>query len=119
MARAQAHVDQGKPETLMRVKYPFPLLITAAGYLEKYGPAEEYNLLRFANQLPCPALFTFGQEELASGSVAFAGLPEALRDLPSGPSTLETLTVAGANHLYDGCFGPLASEILGWLAGQR
>ncbi len=116
MARAQAHIDQGKPEALMRVKYPFPLLITAAGYLEKYGPAERYNLLEFANQLPCPALFTYGELEIESGSVSFTGLPEALQGLPRRPKPLETITVAGANHLYEGCLGPLAGKILDWLA---
>ena len=118
MARAQEHVQQGKPETLIRVKYPFPLLITAAGYVEKYGPAERYNLLRFVSQLPCPALFTFGQEELESGSIAFAGLPAALRDLPCCRHTLESVTIPHANHLYTGHCGVLAREILPWLRNR-
>lgn len=117
LARAQGHMEEGKPETLMRVKYPFPLLITAAGYLEKYGPAERYNLLRFAQRLACPALFAFGQEELESGSAAFADLPAALQSLSSEAGPLQTLTIPGANHLYDGCFASLAGRIQQWLDG--
>ena len=83
--------------------------------MEKYGPSEEYNLLRFANQLPCPALFTFGQQELESGSAAFTGLPESLRNLPSNGQPLESLTIADANHLYDGRREQLAHQILRWL----
>ncbi len=113
--RARAHVEQGKPETLIRVKYPFPLVITAAGYLEKYGPAETYNLLRFAHRLPCPALVTFGQEELESGSVAFEGLPDLLRNLPEGRHTLESVTIPHASHLYTSHYDTLTREILQWL----
>ncbi len=116
MARAQQHVEQGKPESLIRVKYPFPLLITAAGYLEKYGPAEKYNLLRFVHQLSCPALLTFGQEELESGSVAFAPLPAAVENLPGGRYTLESVTIPHANHLYNGCGDILAGQVVQWLA---
>lgn len=113
--RAREMVDAGKPDTLMRVSYPFPLLITAAGYLEKYGPAEKYNLLRFVDRLPCPALVTFGQLEVASGSAAFADLPRELRNLSSVASPLQTVTIAAANHLYDGCGDVLTREIFKWL----
>jgi pimeloyl-ACP methyl ester carboxylesterase len=116
MQRAQTHLDQGHPETMIRVTYPFPLLITAAGFVDKYGPAERYNFLNFAHLLPCPALITFGQEELDSGSVAFAGVPEALARLSSGAGPLQSVTIAAANHLYDGHCEPLAHEILGWLS---
>jgi pimeloyl-ACP methyl ester carboxylesterase len=115
IARAQEHLDSGKPETLMRVTYPLPMLITAAGYLEKYGPGEKYNLLRFVGRIRCPVLFAFGQQELESGSAAFAELPDQLRSLSSQPSALQSVTIAGANHDYQGCIQPLAVQLLDWL----
>ncbi len=115
MQRAQRHLDEGHAETLIRVKYPFPLLITAASFVDKYGPAERYNFLRFAHALACPALFTFGQQELDSGSAAFHGLPEAVGNLSSAGGTLQSVTIAAANHLYDGRCQPLAQAIMQWL----
>ena len=49
-------VKAGQGDELFTSKFPFPLLITAAGYIDKYGPAERYNLLKFAADLalPCP-----------------------------------------------------------------
>ena len=51
---AQEMVKAGQGEELFTSKFPFPLLITAAGYIDKYGPAERYNILKFAAELPCP-----------------------------------------------------------------
>src|SRR5262249_13795541 len=39
-AKAEGYVASGQPLTLMEVKLPLPMVITAAGYVEKYGPDE-------------------------------------------------------------------------------
>jgi hypothetical protein len=105
----------GKGEELFTSKYPFPLLITAASYIDKYGPAERYNLLNFAHRLPCPALFTYGNKELNEGGVPFAGMPDALLSLPN--TDRRTLTeIEGADHFYTGVAPALADEVAGWLA---
>jgi pimeloyl-ACP methyl ester carboxylesterase len=114
MHTAEQLAASGHGEDLFTSKYPFPLLITAAAYIDKYGPAERYNLLKFAADLPCPALFTYGSKELASGGIAFAGLPAALAALPSADrSTLATID--GADHLYTGVADALATRICDWL----
>ena len=61
ISTAQEHVDAGKPETLLEVDFPFPLLITAGGYLEKYGREERYNILKFSERITCPILFCYGE----------------------------------------------------------
>jgi pimeloyl-ACP methyl ester carboxylesterase len=113
--RARRHIAEGKPETLIRAKYPFPLLITAAGYLEKYGPEERYNILRFASRLSCPVLFTYGQLELDSGSTAFAGVPQQLSTLPGSPDALTIVTIPEADHVYSGVQNLVADRIVDWL----
>ena len=94
-------VKTGRGDELFTSKFPFPLLITAAGYIDKYGPAERYNILKFAADLPCPALFTYGSKELASGGIAFAGLPEALMALPNADRR-SVAVIEGADHVYTG-----------------
>jgi pimeloyl-ACP methyl ester carboxylesterase len=112
---AQRMAAEGRGEELFTSKFPFPLLITAGAYLDKYGPAERYNILRFAAELPCPALFTYGSKELASGGIAFAGLPDALMGLPN-QAARKVATIDGADHFYAGCGDRLAAEIGRWLS---
>lgn len=118
MARAQEHIDAKMPHTLLRVRYPFPLLITAAGYINKYGPAEHYNILRFAHQVPCPTLFIYGRCELDSGSLAFENLPQALNESHRGSTfPRHHIIVPGADHVYSGCEAQVAHDVGHWLAG--
>jgi pimeloyl-ACP methyl ester carboxylesterase len=113
MSAAERMVAEGRGDELFTGQFPFPLLITAAGYIDKYGPAERYNILRFAADLPCPALFTYGSKELDSGGIAFAGLPVALLDLPRREMR-QVAAIAGADHFYAGCGEQLAKVIAGW-----
>ena len=104
----------GRGDDLFTSKFPFPLLITASAYIDKYGPAERYNILKFAADVPCPALFTYGSKELEQGGIAFAGLPEALLSLPH-PDRRQVAVVAGADHLYTGVGDDLAAAMTTWL----
>ena len=38
-------VTDGRGEELFTANFPFPLLIAASAYIDKYGPAERYNLV--------------------------------------------------------------------------
>lgn len=104
----------GRGDELFTSKFPFPLLITAEAYLDKYGPAERYNVLRFAAELPCPALFLYGSKELEHGGIAFAGLPEAVKALP-GAKRRQVVVIDGADHFYTGLGERLASEMVSWI----
>src|SRR5262249_45136103 len=44
-ARAEQLCQAGEGATLLEIKLPLPFLISAAGYVEKYGPGERYNVL--------------------------------------------------------------------------
>ena len=114
MNTAEQMVKAGRGDDLFTSKYPFPLLITAVGYLDKYGPAERYNILRYAADLPCPTLFTYGSRELSHGGIAFAGVPDALLEL-SNSGRREIKVVEGADHIYTGVAALLATQVAGWL----
>ena len=66
---------------LLEVTFPFPLLIAASSYVDKYGREERYNIVGIADKVSCPCLFTYGQLEIEHGGIAFAGVPEALAPL--------------------------------------
>jgi pimeloyl-ACP methyl ester carboxylesterase len=111
---AQQHVAEGRGNTLMEVTFPLPYLITASGYVDKYGPAERYNFMNLLPQVTCPALFAFGELEMEQNA-AFFGLADAVASAPTGPAAREVNTIPGANHFYVGVTGLLAAKIDGWL----
>lgn len=113
--RAERLVEDSQPAALMDVKLPLPFVITAAGFIEKYGPDERYNFLNFIRSLPCPALVTFGGIEVAN-NMAFAGSPEALA-ASAARQPLRVATIEGADHGYTGVRAALWAEIDAWLAG--
>jgi pimeloyl-ACP methyl ester carboxylesterase len=107
-------VQAGRSATLIEVKLPLPFVVTAGGYVEKYGPDERYNFLKYVERLSCPALFTFGAIELAS-NMAFHGLPEALGPPAAKQGRTQVVTVSGADHFYSAARGPLSDQVLSWL----
>ena len=115
MHRAEELVAAGKSEELIEVSFPYPLLIAAGAYVDKYGRAERYNIFNFADRLPCPTLFVYGAEELETGGIAFAGLPEALAKLRRPDQTLDVVTIPHANHMYAGVQEKLAAAVCQWL----
>lgn len=115
---AEQHAASGQPAALIEVKLPLPMLITAGGYLEKYGPEERYNYLRFAASVPCPALVTLGSVE-AANHVAFRDAAQALAELAGKYRNLSVETIAGADHFYNGVRDVLASRLEAWLRREK
>jgi len=114
LAAAEAHVSEGQADTLMSVRFPLPYLVTAAGYVDKYGPAERYNVLKFVDQIAVPSLFTFGTIELRQNP-AFAGLPERLEENARQGANRHVAVIAGADHFYTGVHSELLGRIEFWL----
>jgi hypothetical protein len=114
VAAAERHVAEGRPDELMSIRFPIPYVITASGYLDKYGPAENYNLLKLVDRLPVPTLFTFGSSEVQQG-IAFRGFPDALEEARGAGARLKTAVIAGGDHHYTGVQGDLLNAIERWL----
>ena len=109
--RAKALVDAGEPEALLEVRIPLPFVVTAAGYVEKYGPDERYNYLKWLDKLTCRALLTFGEIELKN-NMAFRDAAGAVQRVDSN---FEVRTFAGADHFYTGVREALIDWIVGYL----
>jgi len=113
-AEADQLVTAGNPLALLDVKLPLPFVITAAGFVEKYGPDERYNYLRFAASVPCPVLITLGSVEVAN-NMAFRGAPEAVQALAGRYKHLQMETIAGADHFYAGVRDVAVDCVERWL----
>jgi len=100
---AEKLIANGLADELVDVTFPFPLLITAASYVDKYGAQDRYNIVKLIEHLNVPTHFIYGGSELTDGNTAFAGLADILvdkvRDLELG-DFVSIEVIAGADHLY-------------------
>lgn len=110
----EALVQQEKADVPIHVPFPFPTWMTPRCYLDKYGPAETYDWMRFINQIEIPILLLFGEKEL-DDNPAFTGLRSELDDLRNGwnPFTIEE--IEGADHFYTSRFQPVDDIVTSWL----
>ncbi len=113
-SRAEQLIADGQPSALLDVKLPLPYVITAAGYVEKYGPDERYNYFQFLNGVSCPSLMTFGEVEVAN-NMAFAGAPDDVAGHAVRHPHLHAAVIARADHFYTSVRPELLSVIETWL----
>jgi pimeloyl-ACP methyl ester carboxylesterase len=114
---AQRHVQTGQPRMLLEVKLPLPFVITAEGYVEKYGPDERYNYLHFVQRVGCPVLVTLGGLEVA-GNMAFRDAPQALTELRRQHGRPAVETISGADHFYSTGRPELLARMEAWLRSE-
>lgn len=100
--RAEQTVAEGRPDELLSVRQPLPLVLTAAGFLAKYGPHDDYDLLHHLPRITCPTLIVLGTGSVAT-SPAFDTLPDALRTLQPNHTQITLELVDGADTIYRGC----------------
>ena len=116
LAIADQAMAMGEPGKLIDITFPFPLLIAAGAYVDKYGPGERYNILEHVARLRTRTCICFGSEELV-GSVAFEGLPELISESVAGSAAEQLVDVdviAGADHMYS----QRREELVEWVSHQ-
>jgi len=116
--KAQALVAEGRGDELMLVRFPLTYYVSAAGFVDRYGPEERYNVLRLLPRVQAPALVTYGSQEV-QGDFAFRGMPEAVEQLADPSRRLQVAVIAGADHIYTACHDSLAARIALWTGRLR
>jgi pimeloyl-ACP methyl ester carboxylesterase len=99
MALAKEAVRRGEGDTLIRCRQPLPIITTAAGFCEKYGPDSGLDLIQILPEVECPVLITFGEQTLGS-SPAFDGISTASGQLAKTRPRLEVQIVPDENMSY-------------------
>lgn len=112
---AQQLVADGRGDELMTVKQPLPMLLTAEGFIAKYGPHDEYDYLHYLPKLTCPTLILIGTESVRT-SPAFDGLPEELERLAVQHQHLELELIEGADTNYSACLEVPFERARQWLS---
>lgn len=112
---AASLMENGRPTALLDVQLPLPFVITAAGYVEKYGPDERYNYLRFLKSVRCPTLITLGEIESA-GNMAFRA---AAAEIAQVAPKVAVTTIPGADHFYSQARAALIAALDDWICRLR
>lgn len=107
-------VESGRGGELLEVQQPLPMWLTAAGFVAKYGPHDEYDFVPLLTRLRCPALLIVGTESVAS-SPAFESTPEAVQRIQQAQPGVQLELVAGANTGYSGLLDVPARLAAAWL----
>jgi pimeloyl-ACP methyl ester carboxylesterase len=111
---AELAVKEGRPDESIPMTQPMPLLATAAGILDKYGPDDRYDWSRLLPQVPCPVLYILGTESPRQ-SIGFDGVPEVLSELSHRHVHIQFSLVEGANTNYTGQQGVPFDRAWAWL----
>jgi pimeloyl-ACP methyl ester carboxylesterase len=121
--QAKRLVDEGKPDTLFAADIPTSLIATARTYVDKYGPAERYDVLKHLPNVKTPLLVTIGGEEGiyqdGPDRYAFAGLAGEVSALASGLPNVTFDLIEGADHSYTNRTDRLWTTVERWLSGDQ
>jgi pimeloyl-ACP methyl ester carboxylesterase len=117
-ALAERQIETGQPLALLEIRLPLPCVMTAGGYVEKYGPEERYNYLRFLTGVACPVLVTLGGVEVMN-NMAFRGTPEEVQALAARHGRLRVVTIPEADHFYSAARGAVVMQVVDWLRELR
>jgi pimeloyl-ACP methyl ester carboxylesterase len=120
-------VADGRGDDLQRIpNRPFPAFISAATFLDDANTPVEYGDF-FGEKTPhpavtrlrCPLLAFFGTRESEIGTEADLELIKTcIQRQPSGPRSVETVMIRGADHMYSGEEEQVARTIATWADHQ-
>src|SRR5262249_49225503 len=122
-AEATRLLADGRRDDLLRIPdRPFPAFISAATFLDDASTPAEYADFfgeRIADpavtRVRCPLLAFFGTREPDIGTEAdLELLKSCIQRQPSGPRSVETVMIRGADHMYSGEEEQVARTIAAW-----
>jgi pimeloyl-ACP methyl ester carboxylesterase len=126
-AEATRLLADGRGDDLLRIpNRPFPAFISAATFLDDANtPAEigdffgEKTPNPAVTRLRCPLLAFFGTREPDVGTEAdLELLKSCIQRQPSGPRSVDTVMIRGADHMYSGEEEQVARTIATWADNQ-
>ncbi len=109
-------VADGKPESLLSIRFPQPMLISAATFLDKYGRVDPYDYMKMASEIQLPTLWCFGAEEVEGPRASFRQCDVALRSVIEGTLNHTLRVIPNADHAYTRARSDLKSTVCQWIA---
>jgi len=118
--RAQKLVREGRGEELIAIRQPLPMWITAESFLAKYGPHDDYDIVKHLDRLNCPTLILMGSVA-AKSSPAFAGVYEEVQSVLQGSSdsAVACELIEDADVGFSACLHEPFHRTQGWLRSEE
>ena len=116
LEESQKYCQAGTPERLITVRYPQPMTVSAATYIDKYGPENNYDYHRFVENISCSTLWCFGEYEVRGPRASFRDADDLLKArLETISSHKQSLAILlGADHAYTGVRDLLCDSVIEW-----
>ncbi len=117
--RALALVQAGSGEELITIAVPTSAVMAAKTYVDKYGPANRYDIIANLPKVGVPTLVTIGGEEGKGPDFpdwySFGGLATKVASLAEGQANVAFKLITGADHGYNGKAVELWMAVDGWV----
>lgn len=110
LARAEQLVLAGDSDRLLQIKFPQPLVISAGTYLDKYGKANEYDYLRWADKISA-AHWIFGSLEVRGTRLNFANCDKLLQKTIQNRPRHTIDVIEDGDHNYTEARAVLSSRL--------
>lgn len=110
---AAERVAAGRGQDLVKMREPVPLMMSAEGVMQKYGPQNRFD---FVSQLPrihVPSLIVVDAKS-TTATPAFAGLIETLTELSHSAASLEVHLQQGVDIHYRNAESALIGHLTQW-----
>ena len=113
---AKSLCDQGKPDEVIKVRFPLPNWVSASTFLDKYGSDSKYDYLMQLDRIRAKVLWVFGGSEVRYGSINFLDADIHLRSEIERSSLFRQSVevIDGADHSYRDKREDLAACIEQW-----
>jgi len=116
LENARELTADGKPETLLSIRFPQPMLISAATFLDKYGRDDPYDYIKMAERINQPSLWCFGLEEIEGPRASFRHCDKALQSVIEGTDNHTLRVIPNADHAYTRARSELNATVSEWVA---
>ncbi|MEE8442609.1 MAG: alpha/beta fold hydrolase [Dehalococcoidia bacterium] len=110
--QAKELVESGQPDALLEVTFPMPHLFSAKAYIDKHGPEERYDLLRYTDSVRCPLFIIAGSLETHPRLRDFA--QDMYNTVQNNPMTHLDI-VEDADHGWTEMRDQLGDVVLEWV----
>ena len=116
LAEAHELCNAGKSETLLTIRYPQPMIVSAATYIDKYGPASRYDYHFLLQRNFCPTLWVFGEHEVRGPRSSFRDADKFLSEAweSFAPKNQYLKIIPGGDHAYTGVRDLLCQSVIDW-----
>ena len=113
METAQRLVHEGEPDGVFRVNFPIPQFFSAASYIDKHGPFEQYNLINTADRIRVPMLALNGSRETHT---RLEGMAQDLARAAVNSPRADAIMVEEGEHSLVNRPAEASAAVLQWLA---